>query len=66
MKIPEPKRVLQAWSALIGLCGATYLELLDEVAVELDMLTDALEWPFVIIGALGTGSLLVSAWKHRH
>ena len=35
MNIPSPKRVLETWSALIGISGSTYLELLEELDIEL-------------------------------
>lgn len=61
--IPSPKRVLESWSALVGMWGASYLELLDELDVELGAVADTLEWPLLIVGALGTGSIAVSSWK---
>lgn len=63
MKIPSPKRVLQSWSALIGIWGSTYLALLDELDLELMAVADSMQWPLLIVGATGTGSVLYSSWK---
>lgn len=63
MMIPSPKRVLETWSALIGVMGSSYLELLEELDIELGVLGDDLEWPFLIIGTVGTGSVLLTSWK---
>jgi len=67
MNLPSPKRVLESWSALIGIWGSSYLALLDELDIELlalsDSVADALHWPLLIVGAAGTGSVLITAWK---
>ena len=62
------KRVLQTWSALVGICGSTYLELLDALDVELFAGADAMEWPLLVVGAAGTGSILYTSWheSRRH
>jgi len=61
--IPSPKRVLESWSALIGIWGSSYLALLDALDVEVAALAESLQWPFLIIGAAGTGSVLYSSWR---
>jgi hypothetical protein len=61
--IPSPKRILEAWSALLGVWGSSYLAFLDELSLELAQLSETLQWPFLIIGAMGTGSALFSSWK---
>lgn len=61
--IPSPKRVLESWSALVGVWGSSYLALLEEVDFEFTALAESLQWPFLIIGAVGTGSVLVTSWK---
>jgi hypothetical protein len=61
--VPPPKRIVETSSALVGIWGSTYLAFLDELGIELAALSDALEWPFLIIGACGTGSVLLSSWK---
>jgi hypothetical protein len=67
MNIPSPKRVLEAWSALVGIWGSSYLALLDELDIELGLMSEqvseSLQWPLLIIGAAGTGSVLFSSWK---
>ncbi len=63
MNIPSPKRILEAWSALIGIWGSTYLALIDELDIELMAVSESLQWPLLIIGAAGTGSVLFSSWK---
>lgn len=63
MNIPSSKRVLETWSALIGISGSTYLELLEELDIELMGAADAMQWPLLIVGAAGTGSILVSSWR---
>jgi hypothetical protein len=63
MNIPSPKRVLESWSALIGIWGSSYLALLDELDIELGFMAESLQWPLLIIGAAGTGSVLLSSWK---
>lgn len=64
MNIPSPKRVLQSWSALIGVWGSSYLALLDELDLEFMALSESMQWPLLIIGATGTGSVLYSSWRH--
>jgi hypothetical protein len=59
----SPKTVLESWSALVGLSGSTYLTLLEELSLELAEYAEGLQWPLLIIGAIGTGSVLVSSWK---
>ena len=61
--IQSPKRVVESWSALVGLSGSTYLTLLEELSLELAEYADSLQWPLLIIGAMGTGSALLSSWK---
>jgi hypothetical protein len=61
--IPSPKRIVETWSALVGMWGSTYLALLDELDAELAMVADSLQWPLLIIGALGTGSVIITSWK---
>jgi hypothetical protein len=61
--IPSPKRVLESWSALIGIWGSSYLALLDALDVEVAALAESMQWPFLIIGAAGTGSVLFSSWR---
>ncbi|HVZ51789.1 MAG TPA: hypothetical protein VG986_07470 [Pseudolabrys sp.] len=63
MKIPSPKKVLESWSALIGIWGSSYLALLDELDIELGLVSESLQWPLLIVGAAGTGSVLFSSWK---
>jgi hypothetical protein len=55
--------VLESWSALVGIWGSSYLALLDELGVELAAMSETLQWPLLIIGGLGTGSVLVTSWK---
>lgn len=57
------KQVLEAWSALLGIWGSSYLAFLDELSVELAEFSETMQWPFLIIGAMGTGSALFSSWK---
>ena len=64
MNIPSPKRVLQSWSALVGVWGSSYLALLDELDLELMVLSESMQWPLLIIGATGTGSVFYSSWRH--
>ncbi len=61
--IPSPKRIVETWSALVGMWGSTYLALLDELDAELAVVSDSLQWPLLIIGALGTGSVIITSWK---
>jgi len=61
--IPSPKHVLESWSALIGMWGSSYFALLEAIDVELAAAATVLEWPFVVIGAAGTGSVLLSSWQ---
>jgi hypothetical protein len=63
MQIPSPKRVLEAWSALIGISGSTYLELVEELDIELMAGADSVQWPLLIVGVAGTGSILYSSWQ---
>lgn len=63
MNIPSPKKVLEAWSALIGISGSTYLELLEELDLEVMGAADDMQWPLLIVGAAGTGSILFSSWR---
>jgi hypothetical protein len=63
MNIPSPRRVLESWSALIGIWGSSYLALLDELDIELMAVSDGLEWPLLIIGAAGTGGVLYDSWQ---
>ena len=63
MTIPSPKHVLESWSALVGVWGASYLALLTEIDAELSAMSESLQWPFLIIGAVGTGSVLITSWK---
>ena len=59
----SPKRVLESWSALVGLSGSSYLTFLEELSLELAEYAESLQWPLLIIGAMGTGSVLLSSWK---
>ena len=59
----SPKRVLESWSALVGLSGSSYLTFLEELSLELAEYAEGLQWPLLIIGAIGTGSVLVSSYK---
>jgi hypothetical protein len=61
--VPSPKRVLESWSALIGIWGSSYLAFLDELGVELAAVSETLQWPLLIVGGLGTGSVLITSWK---
>ena len=61
--IPSPKKVLESWSALVGIWGSSYLALLDELDIELGLISETLQWPLLIIGTVGTGSVLVTSWK---
>ena len=61
--VPSPRRVLEAWSALLGVWGSSYIAFLDELGPELAEVSETLQWPFLIIGAMGTGSALFSSWK---
>lgn len=63
MHIPSPKRVLETWSALIGISGSTYLELVEELDIEMMAGTEEMQWPLLIVGAAGTGSILFSSWR---
>jgi hypothetical protein len=60
---PSPRRVLETWSALVGIWGSSYLALLDELSLELAAWSETMQWPCLIIGAVGTGSALVSSWQ---
>ena len=59
MNIPSPKRVVETCSALIGISGSTYLELLEEL--ELAGAADAMQWPLLIVSAAGSGSIVFGA-----
>jgi hypothetical protein len=61
--VKPPKRVVESWSALVGISGSSYLALLEELSLELAQYAESLQWPLFIIGAMGTGSVLVSSWK---
>lgn len=61
--IPSPRRVIESWSALVGIWGSSYLAMLEALDVELAAMAESLQWPLLIIGAAGTGSVLVSSWK---
>jgi hypothetical protein len=63
MTVPPVRRILEAWSALLGVWGSSYLAFLDELSVELAQVSETMQWPFLIIGAVGTGSALVSSWQ---
>jgi hypothetical protein len=63
MTIPHPKDVLQSWSALVGIWGSSYFALLEAIDVELANAAESLEWPFVIIGLAGTGSVILTSWR---
>jgi hypothetical protein len=63
LKIPAPRRVLESWSALIGIWGASYIAALKEMSVEMSEYAESLQWPLLIVGAMGTGSALWSSWK---
>jgi hypothetical protein len=63
MTIPHPKEILQSWSALIGIWGSSYFALLEAIDSELANAAESLEWPFVIIGLAGTGSVLLTSWR---
>lgn len=52
LRIPSPKHVLESWSALIAIWAPPLIEY-----------TESLEWPLLIIGATGTGSVLFSSWR---
>ncbi|HEU5018400.1 MAG TPA: hypothetical protein VFT69_10580 [Pseudolabrys sp.] len=57
---------MESWSALIGIWGSSYLALVDDLdieLVELGGLADTLQWPLLIVGALGTGSVLYTSWQ---
>jgi hypothetical protein len=43
--------------------GSSYLALLDELDVELAPFADTLQWPLLIVGAVGTGSILLTSWN---
>ena len=63
MQIQSPKRVLESWSALVGISGSSYLTMLEEMSLEMAQFGDSLQWPLLIIGATGTGSVFFSSWK---
>ena len=65
MRIPSLKRVMETWSAMIGIWGSTYLELLEELDLELAEASEFLQWPLLIVGAAGTGSMLYDSWQRR-
>lgn len=62
-EIPPPKRVVESWSALVGISGSTYIATLEELSAEMAVYAEALQWPLLIIGALGTGSTLITSWR---
>jgi hypothetical protein len=64
MEIPSPKSVLDAWSALVGIWGASYLALLEKIDIELAAASESMQWPLLIIGAYGTGSVFLTSWRH--
>jgi hypothetical protein len=64
--MPSLKRILESWSALVGIWGSSYLALVDDLDIELaewGELADTLQWPLLIVGALGTGSVLYTSWQ---
>ncbi|MBV9557876.1 MAG: hypothetical protein JO254_12435 [Pseudolabrys sp.] len=61
--IPSPRRVLESWAALVGIWGASYVTTLKEMTPELAEYAEGLQWPLVLVGAMGTGSALWSSWK---
>ena len=61
MNIPSPKRAVEIWSALVGISGSTYLELLEDI--ELIGAADAMPWPLLVVGAAGSGSILFGSWR---
>jgi hypothetical protein len=63
MEIPSPKRVLDAWSALVGIWGASYIALLEKLDLELASVAESMQWPLLIIGAYGTGSVILTSWQ---
>jgi len=63
MNIPAPKKVLETWSAFIGISGSTYLELVEELDIGLMGAADAMQWPLLIVGAAGSGSILFGSWR---
>jgi hypothetical protein len=63
MEIPSPKRVLDAWSALVGIWGASYIALLEKLDLELASVAESMQWPLLIIGAYGTGSVFFTSWR---
>ena len=63
MTIIAPKRILEVWAALIGLWGSSYLTLLEALEGELGVVAESIQWPLVIIGATGTGSVIYSSWR---
>jgi hypothetical protein len=56
INIPSPKRVVETWSALIGISGSTNLELLEGAA-------DAMQWLLLVVGATGSGNILFGSWR---
>jgi hypothetical protein len=63
MTIPHPKEILESWSALVGIWGSSYFALLEAIDAEIASAAESLEWPFVIIGLAGTGSVLLTSWR---
>jgi hypothetical protein len=63
MGIPAPKRIVDAWSALVGIWGSSYLALLENLDVELAVAAESMQWPLLIIGAYGTGSVFFTSWR---
>ncbi len=66
----SPKHILQSWAALVALWATEYLEFLEELSLELAEISESFEWPLLIIGAMGTGSIVVtscwSKWRKRN
>lgn len=63
MTIPHPKEILESWSALVGIWGSSYFALLEAIDTEIASAAESLQWPFVIIGLAGTGSVLLTSWR---
>lgn len=65
MTIPSPKTVLETWSALIGVAGSTWLDLMLDLDAGSAAAADAMQWPMLIVGTAGAGSMLVSSCRTR-
>jgi hypothetical protein len=63
MVFPSARRVFEAWSALMGVWGSSYITFLDELGPDFMAVSETLQWPFLIIGVMGTGSAIFSSWK---